>query len=119
MSDYSKELAKEVLCWYNIDFTESESSITLFLFNVKKMTMELAVFSSFEDVLCEMLFTMEESNKCTFEEINEHIWTDEEILYVKSLGKYKHRAILWIYKLFRTFKHWIQTIAEQCAGECK
>ena len=85
MSDYAKELAKEVLCWYNIDFTESESSITLFFFNVKKMTVEETVFSSWEDVLCEMLFTMEESNKCTFDEIGKHVWKDEEILYVKSL----------------------------------
>ena len=87
MSDYTKELAKEVLDFYNIDFTESESSITLFLFNVTTMDVEQAVFSSWEDVLCEMLFTMEESNKCTFDEIREHVWTDEEILYVKRLLK--------------------------------
>lgn len=87
MSDYTKELAKDVLHFYNIDFNESESSITLFLFNVEKMAAEPAVFSSWEDVLCEMLFTMEESNKDTFEEVGEHVWSDEEMLHVKMLGK--------------------------------
>lgn len=87
MSNYAKELAEEVLHWYNIDFTESESSITVFFFDKKKMAIEPTEFSSWEDVLCEMLFTMEESNKDTFEEIGEHIWSDEEILYVKRLGK--------------------------------
>lgn len=87
MSEYAKELAKEVLNFYNIDFTESETSITLFLFDVGKMDVEPAVFSSWQDVLCEMLFTMEESNKCTLEEIGEHVWGDEEILYVKRLAE--------------------------------
>ena len=87
MSDYTKELAKEVLSWYNIDFTECKSSITLFFFDVKKMDIEEKVFLSWEDVLCEMLPTMEESNKDTFEEIGEHIWSDKEIMYVKRLAK--------------------------------
>lgn len=85
MSDYTKELAQDVLHFYNIDFTESESSITVFFFDVKKMAIEPAVFSSWEDVLCEMLFTMEESNKDTFEEIGEQVWSDKEILYVKRI----------------------------------
>lgn len=104
MSDYTKELAKDVLHWYNIGFTESESTITLFLFNFKKMSVEPAVFSSWEDVLCEMLFTMEESNKDTFDEIGEHVWSAEEILYVKRLRKHKHHPILAINKLFRAFR---------------
>jgi hypothetical protein len=87
MPDYAKELAKDVLHFYNIDFTESESSITVFFFDVKKMAIEPTVFSSWEDVLCEMLFTMEETNNCTLEEIGEHVWSDEEILYVKMLEK--------------------------------
>lgn len=85
MSDYAKELAQDVLHFYNIDFTESESSITVFFFDVKKMAIEPTVFSSWEDVLCEMLFTMEETNKDTFEEIREHVWSDKEILYVKRI----------------------------------
>lgn len=93
MSDYTKELAQDVLHFYNIDFTESESSITVFFFDVKKMTVEPSVFSSWEDVLCEMLFTMEESNKDTFEEIGEHVWTDKEILYVKIIRKQKSSII--------------------------
>ena len=87
MSDYTKGLAKDVLHFYNIGFTESESFITLFLFNAEKMATEPAVFSSWEDVLCEMLFTMEESNKDTSEEIGEQVWSDEEMLHVKMLGK--------------------------------
>lgn len=92
MSDYTKELAKDVLNWYNIDFTESESAITLFLFNVKKMAIEPTVFSSWKDVLCEMLSTMEESNKDTFDEIGERIWSDEEILYVKKVRSYDYKS---------------------------
>lgn len=87
MSDYAKELAQDVLHFYNIDFTESELSITVFFFDVKKMAIEPTVFSSWEDVLCEMLFTMEESNKDTFEEVGEHVWSDEEIQYVKRISK--------------------------------
>lgn len=94
MSNYAKELSKEVLHWYNIDFTESESSITVFFFDKKKMAIKPAVFSSWEDVLCEMLFTMEESNKDTFEEIGEHVWSDKEILYVRKL-----RIIRFLLKL--------------------
>jgi hypothetical protein len=85
MRDYAKELAQDVLHFYNIGFTETESSITVFFFDVKKMAIEPTVFSSWEDVLCEMLFTMEESNKDTFEEVWEHVWSDEEIQYVKRL----------------------------------
>ena len=87
MTDHTKELAKDVLHFYNIDFTESESSITVFFFDVQKMAVNPTVFSSWEDVLCEMLFTMEESNKDTFEEVGEHVWSDEEIQYVKRISK--------------------------------
>lgn len=87
MNDYAKELAKEVLDWYNIYFNVSESSITLVLFNREKFAYEEVVFSSWEDVLCEMLSTMELSNKDTFDEIGELLWKDEEISYVKRLGK--------------------------------
>lgn len=92
MIDYTKELAKDVLDWYNIDFTESESDITLLLFNTKKMAIEPTVFSSWEDVLREMLPTIEESNKDTFEEIGEHVWSCEEILHVKLLGIAKDKV---------------------------
>jgi len=92
MSDYTKELAKDVLDWYNIDFTESESGITLFLFDTKKMAIEPTAFSSWEDVLREMLPTMEESNKDTYEEIWEYVWSYEEILYVKLLGIAKDKV---------------------------
>lgn len=106
MCDYAEELGKEVLHWYNIDFTESETSITVFFFNVKKMTAEPSVFSSWEDVLCEMLFTMEESNKATFDEIGEHVWSDEEILYVKRIGKGLFPIIR---KLIQAFRDWCLT----------
>ena len=109
MNNYAKELAKDVLRFYNIDFAESESSITVFFFNKKKMDIDPALFSSWEDVLCEMLFTMEESNKDTFEEIGEHVWTDEEIQYVKSIKKGGFPIIC---KLIKAFRAWCQTVED-------
>ena len=98
MSEYAKELAKDVLHWYNINFIESESSITVFFFDKEKMDIEPALFSSWKDVLCEMLFTMEESNKDTFEEIGEHVWPDKEILYVRKL-----RIIRFLFRLVHRY----------------
>lgn len=109
MCDYAKELAQDVLHFYNIDFSETESSITVFLFNKKNMDIEPTVFSSWKDVLCEMLFTMEESNKDTFEEIGEHVWSDDEILYVKRIGK---GVIPIIRKLIKAFRAWCQIVED-------